>query len=97
MAGRLQAAARSTLGVSAAEFNAISRGCATTLANYAAAGAAQDTSAAGMRQSREQILTSGFATILAGLSPSAAANLTAYVNGPFRSSIRSTQVQGGAK
>ena len=93
----LASAARKSLGVSEAEFGAVTRECQNTLAGYRASSAVKTKDARTATSNREQILQAGLARILAGLSAESASNLTAYMNGPFRSSIRSVPAQGGAK
>ncbi len=90
----LSAAAQETLGLSLAEFNIVTQECQTALANYAAA-ARTAGGAAVVRQQREQLLASDFTHLLATISSSGAAKLSAYINGPFRASVRSKPVQGG--
>jgi hypothetical protein len=92
----LNAAAQETLGLSAAEFKIVTQRCQAALNDYAAAGNLRR-NAATIRQQQEQVLTSYFAGLLSQLSPSGAAHLTAYLNGPFRASIRTKQVQGAMK
>ena len=91
----LEAAARETIGLSQAEFNVVTQRCQAALSDYTAAGTRLNGSVGDVRQRQEQVLTSDFASLLAQLSSRGAASLTAYVNGPFRASIRTKQAQGG--
>jgi hypothetical protein len=98
---QLSQASQRMLGISAAEFDVLTSGYRAAIDAYSASMAAQRDVSVNARsrfsRAREQTLAANFAAALRGISEKDAANVVAYMNGPFRANIKSRQASGRAR
>jgi hypothetical protein len=92
----LSTAPRETLGVSLAEFQTLA-GEYRIILMSAGAGPGDRSAASTSGHSYSTKVTSGFAAALSKISEGGASKVKAYVNGPFRASMRTRLVQGGVQ